>query len=424
VIGELESRVDVDRVDRALAHVDLWRFADTVAAAVGGSVTIEDRNLDLLAYSSVRDEPIDEPRLRTILERRSPTAWRTRLRTPEIADRLWVQGAVVRFPPDPNRRERARIAVAVRVDDELLGSIWVAEGDHPLAPDADVTLQHAAVAARPLLLGHESECGSTRQATDTAIDPAIDALYADSLPTAQRARWVRSSVLAIRLVPPDGIVRHAQARRCANVVATYCEALLANASTTQRGQHVYVVLPEHREPRQLALALVAHVETVLGVPVVAGIGTPSATGDLAAVRREAEQAAETLVPLHHETRAATLDDVHAHRVLLDLAGVADDATALLARGSVPRLRDHDARHGTSYLPTLSAVLNQRNMTSAAASLGIHVNTLRYRVRRLTEVSGLDLDDADARLVAALELRLLELSAEREAPAVVCHHALA
>jgi DNA-binding PucR family transcriptional regulator len=46
-----------------------------------------------------------------------------------------------------------------------------------------------------------------------------------------------------------------------------------------------------------------------------------------------------------------------------------------------------------------------NVAAAAERLGVHPNTLRYRLRRAVELSGLDLGDADERLVTELQLRL-------------------
>lgn len=45
--------------------------------------------------------------------------------------------------------------------------------------------------------------------------------------------------------------------------------------------------------------------------------------------------------------------------------------------------------------------------AAARELSIHPNTVRYRVRRATEVSGLDLGDPAQRLLTELQLRLRE-----------------
>ena len=46
------------------------------------------------------------------------------------------------------------------------------------------------------------------------------------------------------------------------------------------------------------------------------------------------------------------------------------------------------------------------LTSAAAATFVHPNTLRYRLRRLAEVSGLELADPEQRFAAMLELRML------------------
>jgi hypothetical protein len=48
--------------------------------------------------------------------------------------------------------------------------------------------------------------------------------------------------------------------------------------------------------------------------------------------------------------------------------------------------------------------NDRNVPEAAKDLGVHANTLRYRLRRVEEVTGLSLSDPDAMLLTALLLR--------------------
>ena len=49
------------------------------------------------------------------------------------------------------------------------------------------------------------------------------------------------------------------------------------------------------------------------------------------------------------------------------------------------------------------------MPGAAKRVFVHPNTFRYRLRRLTEISGLDLDDPLERLVAELQLRISMLT---------------
>jgi len=43
---------------------------------------------------------------------------------------------------------------------------------------------------------------------------------------------------------------------------------------------------------------------------------------------------------------------------------------------------------------------------------VHPNTFRYRLRRLAEIGGIDLNDPEARFAAMLELRLVQPPSDR------------
>lgn len=80
------------------------------------------------------------------------------------------------------------------------------------------------------------------------------------------------------------------------------------------------------------------------------------------------------------------------------------AQPFLRMPQLAALRVHDARRGSGYVETLAACLDTLGNVSACADrLAVHVNTYRYRLRRLVALAGLDLADADERLVCALEL---------------------
>ena len=86
----------------------------------------------------------------------------------------------------------------------------------------------------------------------------------------------------------------------------------------------------------------------------------------------------------------------------------------LRAGRVELLRQHDQRKGTSYVETLTAYFDAFGYVPLAAkAIFVHPNTFRYRLRRLTELSGLDLDDPVERLVAELQLRILASDAAGE-----------
>ena len=62
------------------------------------------------------------------------------------------------------------------------------------------------------------------------------------------------------------------------------------------------------------------------------------------------------------------------------------------------------------LKTLEVYLQRHgNLRQSARDLHIHLNTLHYRLRRIGEVTGMDLKDADARLDLLLALRVRALA---------------
>jgi purine catabolism regulator len=72
-----------------------------------------------------------------------------------------------------------------------------------------------------------------------------------------------------------------------------------------------------------------------------------------------------------------------------------------------RLARYDREKKTELIPTLDAFLCANNATEVAARLSLHRNSLLYRLRRIREITGLDLDDAETRLALHLALRIGE-----------------
>jgi DNA-binding PucR family transcriptional regulator len=103
-----------------------------------------------------------------------------------------------------------------------------------------------------------------------------------------------------------------------------------------------------------------------------------------------------------------IDEVRSHAALIELLDLVA-AHPPLRHGAVRDLARHDRDHGTFFIAMLRAYLDcHGEVARAAAELGIHPNTLRYRLRRLAQVARISLDDPDERLVASVQLRLHEL----------------
>ena len=123
-----------------------------------------------------------------------------------------------------------------------------------------------------------------------------------------------------------------------------------------------------------------------------------------AAEAEARATLEAAEPLGEPPAVARADRLPAYRLLGNLHNLPDgmrQARALLA----PLLRGRpDVQR--ERLATLRAVLDQPGLAEAADALGVHRNTIAYRVHRIEEATGWRLADPDLRLPLALALRLV------------------
>lgn len=136
------------------------------------------------------------------------------------------------------------------------------------------------------------------------------------------------------------------------------------------------------------------------VGLAIGVSAPAGLPAAAIAFKQADQALSVArrrgVPLvEHE-------DVAAGSVLPLLA---DDAVRAFADGLLRALREHDATGRGDLVASLRAWLSRHGQwDAAAAELGVHRHTLRYRMRRVEEILGRSLDDPDVRMELWLALK--------------------
>jgi DNA-binding PucR family transcriptional regulator len=390
---------------------DLFALANAFAAMVGGAVTIEDRHSRVLAYSSQADT-IDEPRRQTILGRRVPDEWLARLEAEGVFRRLWA-GEVVRYEGGAEHELRPRLALAVRAGDTILGSIWVAEGDRPLGPQAEEALREAARIAALHLIRHRSAEDLDRNLRGDVLrtllegQGSVDAI-AYRLGIAADSSF---AVLAFEPASKDDVEGALDRERVLDLVTLYGEAYRQRSAAVHLGQTIYVLLPgadPTKAQRLLDVArdIVERSKDSLGIALRAGIG--SVVTHLRDAPRSRKEADQVLRALATDDAAASVSDFEAARTRVALVELRDFAAERphLRSTKLRRLLDHDAEHGTNYAETLRYFLDAfGDIPRAAKTANVHANTLRYRLRRLVEVAGINLDDPDERLLLALDLRI-------------------
>ncbi|WP_432084256.1 PucR family transcriptional regulator [Streptomyces sp. WAC 04229] len=102
--------------------------------------------------------------------------------------------------------------------------------------------------------------------------------------------------------------------------------------------------------------------------------------------------------------AAGHQELASHVLLLPF--VPDDVRRAFTARLLDPLRDYDRRHRAELIPTLEAFLDSDgSWTRCANRLHLHVNTLRYRVGRIEQLTGRDLSRLEDKLDFFLALRM-------------------
>ena len=146
---------------------------------------------------------------------------------------------------------------------------------------------------------------------------------------------------------------------------------------------------------------------------VIGIGElREAPPEAARAYREARDAAKIAHALLRDGGAIAYAQVGAYRYLVQIG--AEEAPRDRMRAAVDLLIDYDRRRRTALLDTLERYLSERrSVIESARALYIHPNTLRQRLGRIEELTGLDLDNDDL-LSLELAIKLARLHGRPDA----------
>ncbi|GAA1815656.1 PucR family transcriptional regulator [Agromyces neolithicus] len=398
---------------------DLFAVANAIAALIDAPVTIEDRSSRVLAFSG-RQEEADPSRAETILGRQVPERYARMLTQQGVFRDLYRKDRPVVVEPFEVGSEgltTQRVALAVRAGDEVLGSIWAAM-DGPLTRERTDALRDAAkLVALHLLRVRAGADVQRRLATElvsTALEGgagAPDALGRLGL-RGQRVLVIGASLASDAL--RESVVRADQLlgerQRFADAFAMHLSAVKPGAAVAQVGEVAYAIVPasgkaDVAEGRAVQVAQ-DFLDRVAGrMPARAAVGPPDAEIAGIAHSRAVVDRVLRVLRTGEAGRVARLEDVHTASLMLELRDLVA-SRADRPDGAIASLIEHDTRNDSELVRTLMAWLDAFGDVSAAASqLYVHPNTLRYRLRRLSEISGIDLDDPDHRFAAMLQLRL-------------------
>ncbi|GAA1560523.1 helix-turn-helix domain-containing protein [Kribbella sancticallisti] len=406
---------------------DLFAVANAVSALLDSPVTIEDRNLRVLAFSGRQDE-VDQSRVETVLGRQVPERLIRALDEGGMLQELYRSSRPVFL--DPMSLDFAdvvypRVAIAVRAGDEILGSMWAAVRQ-PLTAEREQGFVDCAKLVALHMLRHRAGADVERRLRTDLVATVLEG-GPGAREAASRLRLTqRAVVLALAQTTKPGLSAarlEAERERLASAYAMNLSAAHPGSAAALVGGVVYGILPiehgacdEYHRPLRIAEDFLRRTGS-RGAGVI-GVGRIAANvAALAQSRRDADRVVRVLRSQGSAKRVSTISDVWCDSLLLQLGDLMAAEEQPLTE-PIAGLLAYDSTHGTVLVETLHAWLDAfGDVKAAAAVLNVHPNTFRYRLKRLVEIGELDLSDPQVRFAAMFQLRLMEGQGRRSAAGV-------
>ncbi|WP_353114549.1 helix-turn-helix domain-containing protein [Microbacterium sp.] len=400
---------------------DLFAIANAISTLLDAPVTIEDRNSRVLAFSG-RQEEADPQRVETILSRQVPDRYSRELEERGVFRELYRSADPISIDPVRAGGSPAmpRVACAVRAGDEVLGSIWVAVRE-PLSSDRLQALKDATKLVALHMLQQRAGADVERRLRADLLATALEG-GAGAKDAVARLRLGdhRCVVLALSTAETAAQADATDARvlgerhRIADAFAMHLGAVYPRSAVAMIGDVVYAVagVPGEQQDADARAARVAEdFLSRLGSSddVLVAVGAIAENGSmLPDSRQSADRALRVLRSGRRQGAVVLFSAVQMEALLVEVADLAR-TRGERPTGPVGLLIEHDRERGTHLVETLQSWLEcLGDVTAASTRVYTHPNTFRYRLRRLSEISGLDLADPDARFSAMVQLRLLDL----------------
>lgn len=258
-----------------------------------------------------------------------------------------------------------------------------------------------------LLLGRtQDEQVARERAMRLGYDPQTT--YRVLVLVAQQGDDSGEEPLALGDERPETIARR---RRLLESLAELCARRAPLAFAALREDELVVLVPERDDPAALGRTAVGRAAALLTEwRVTVGVG--GTCGSASAIARsyaQARRALETAQRFGRQGEVVCFEDLGLYRLLFHVSDPAE------LRGFVEQvlgpLLDYDRRHNADFVRTLATfLLHNGNLQATARELNLHVNSVAYRLQRIQSIAGLDLEQAEDRLLAQVALKIVDAQA--------------
>ncbi len=390
-------------MEQAIAGESLPDLAASLSEMASLDVIIESRDGRLLAMTSPTGQVPTSARLMPTLERGRPGVM------------AWLRTAATASPAEPPTTlldwdDRSRRVVSPIIGrDGLLGVLSVLLTSNS-APPSITAIASRGAAACAVVMARERAAAIARQELElNVLDEILDGALRSEISLLHQARLLGYHLDGPHVAMVVRIDRSAQPQNRAeriDVLAVFEETLDRREQSVlwrYRNNQAEIVVPcDDQQGLQGELSrLFGEIErrskSMLGSPVSAGIGgLYSGPEGIRRSHQEARQALNIGRRLHGQGTATHFGDLGIFRLLFAVRDLPD--LRAFYEDSLGKLLAYDQEHNAELVRTLGAFFEGRcGPKEAAAILGVHRNTVLYRLQRIHELCGLDLDDPEVRL---------------------------
>jgi purine catabolism regulator len=399
----------------------------TLAELLESAVVVEDASFHLLAHAGGSTDP---HRKETILRQGTPQRV---LFDPQIQRTLReveAKRGPVKVPAFPHLgMSRERLIAPILAANQVLGYISIL--DHPPHNEelAFMAIEQAALVLA-LSVAKERELSEVEgRVRGEFLEDLLHGTYGEEAAAQRRARHLGyplqgSHIVMLvdiddfrgfnktRQISEDAIqaLKREFLRRVTGVVRiSYSRALVQG-----RSDQVVSLLPlgtEGGDYQVRAHALGLQIQQAItewkpGFTVSVGFSGPAeAPTGVAGSLREVTSVMESLARFKRWSQVVAVPELGLTGLL---AAVTDERLVDYSRRHLGPLIEHDTSRKGNLVATLRAYLETGEQQQAAKRLRVHPNTLRYRLDRIREISGVDLEDPETRLNLAVALRVQAL----------------
>ncbi|MFC4559319.1 PucR family transcriptional regulator [Virgibacillus kekensis] len=392
-------------------YVSPDELADRIADIFKCPITIEDSNHHVVSYSKHK-ENIDEARISTIMNRKVPD---------KVINGLWKNGIMPKLIDSdhpviiPEIKEIGlgrRVAISIRKSNEILGFIWAHTSDQTLSDEEIKLFKEASAYVRKFFLQSRQRRQKSEEGYKDFFWQLLRGDFRDSDDIHRKAKQFNINLegnKAIVIISFSDEVTEQMEKHAYYLSESQVKVSVITRLFDDNEFIMLVRLDDEANPDQTINEFIHQFIQKMSKQLKLN----SVNGSAGLFYHSAQNIADS----HHQAvevlrlKEKFPDKLNGVFLYEDL-GVYQFIERLYEfqkqihyqNPQIEKLRSYDKTHHTSLLHTLDVYLHcNNNVYQAAKTLFIHSNTMNYRLKRIREVSGIDLKDPNQKTTLYLDL---------------------